>query len=457
MVETFTRLTSLAIERKEAERRIRKLAYYDSLTGLHNRSFFTEKLQRLLNNRDRTRRGAALLYIDLDHFKWVNDSLGHDAGDQLLIEVADRMRKYVSDGDLLSRIGGDEFALLLPNLTAESDAMMTAENLMQEMARPFLLRGHECRVGLSIGVSLFPEHGLTAAELMKHADTAMYQAKSGGRNKANVYQRAWNDAVYDRFVLQTQFHRSLAENQFLLHYQPKIELSGRKTIGAEALIRWKHPELGVVPPGEFISLAEESGYIVTLGEWALREACRQNKVWQNHGFPALRIAVNVSAQQFQQAAFVSKVEGILSETGLAPEFLDIEITESALMNHEERIITTLRRLKRMGVYVSVDDFGTGYSSLNYLKSFEVSALKIDQSFVRDLPTDSKDASITRMIISLAHSLGLEVIGEGVETERQHAFLLENGCEYAQGYLYSRPLTAAEMERQFLRGPNKLNR
>ncbi|MBW5449303.1 EAL domain-containing protein [Cohnella sp. CFH 77786] len=449
-IESFTHLTSLAIERKENERKIRKLAYYDSLTGLYNRSYFTDKFQQFLDNKHPINGRAALLYIDLDQFKWVNDSLGHDAGDQLLVEAAGRMNGCLSENQILSRIGGDEFAMLVQDIATEAEAFQAAGKIKDCFDQPFSIRGHECRIGLSIGVCLYPDHGLTAGELMKHADTAMYQAKSGGRNKVKLYHPSWNDAVYDRFVLRTQFHNALLEKQFFLHYQPRIELCSGEVHSVEALIRWNHPVRGLISPSEFISLAEESGFIVTLGEWVMREACRQNKAWQDRGYPPLRVAVNVSAQQFRQESFVSKVKEILMETDLHPRFLEIEITESALMDHEERIIQTLHRLNEMGVYVAVDDFGTGYSSLNYLKRFEVNALKIDQTFIRDLQSDRKDESITRMIISLASSLGLDVIGEGVETRHQHDFLLQNGCRHAQGYLYSKPLSAKSMEEQLIR-------
>ncbi|WP_373229171.1 EAL domain-containing protein [Cohnella sp.] len=447
MIEAFVHLTSLAIERKESERKIRKLAFYDSLTGLHNRSYFIDQLNGYMKEAELANQRFAVLYTDLDKFKWVNDSLGHDAGDQLLIEVASRMRCCVGDDPLVARLGGDEFTLLLKDVASVEEVLKAAQKMMDCFQAPFSILGHDIRVSLSIGISLYPDHGSTTNELMKHADTAMYQAKSEGRNKMRVYVSSYNDTVYERFVLYTQFHQALAENQFVLHYQPRVEMKTEKMLSAEALIRWDHPTMGFVPPDEFISMAEDSGFIVTLGEWVLREACRQNKAWQDLGLSQIRIAVNVSAQQFQQDTFVSTVNGILSETGLAPEWLEIEITESALMNHEVRMIAKLQLLNQIGVYVSVDDFGTGYSSLSYLNSFEVKALKIDRSFIRDLFNDSKDTSITKMMISLAHNLQMEVVAEGVETERQHEFLLLNGCEHAQGFLYCKPLTANRMEQK----------
>ncbi len=447
MIEAFVRLTSLAIERKEFERKIRKLAFYDPLTGLHNRSYFTEQHNRYLKEAELANQRIALLYVDLDQFKWVNDSLGHDAGDQLLIEVAGRMRCCVGDEPLVARIGGDEFTLLLKDVASVDEALKAAQKMMDCFQASFSILGHDIRVSMSIGISLYPDHGFTANELMKHADTAMYQAKSEGRNKVRVYVSSCDDTVYERFVLYTQFHQALAENQFVLHYQPRIELKTGMMLSAEALIRWDHSARGIIAPNEFISLAEQSGFIVTLGEWVMWEACRQNKAWQDRGVPMVRIAVNVSVQQFQQDSFVATVKGILSETGMAPEWLEIEITESALMNHEAKMITKLQQLNQLGVYVSVDDFGTGYSSLSYLNSFDVKALKIDRSFIRDLFNDSKDTSITKMMISLAHNLQLEVVAEGVETERQHEFLLQNGCEHAQGFLYSKPLSASMMEQK----------
>lgn len=447
MIEALVHLTSLAIERKESERKIRKLAFYDSLTGLHNRSYFNEKFNLCLKEAELANQRMALLYIDLDQFKWVNDSLGHDAGDRLLIEVANRISCSGSEGTIVARIGGDEFTLLLKNVASAEDARKAAYKIMDANQSPISILEHNLRVSMSIGISLYPDHGYSVNELMKHADTAMYQAKSEGRNKVRVYVSSFDDTVYERFVLYTQFDQALAENQFVLHYQPRIELHSGMIRSVEALIRWEHPVRGLIQPNEFITMAEDSGFIVTLGEWVMWEACRQNKAWQDQGLAQIRIAVNVSVQQFQQDTFVSTVNGILSETGLAPEWLEIEITESALMNHEVRMITKLQQLNQMGVYVSVDDFGTGYSSLSYLNRFEVKALKVDRSFIQDLFKDSKDTSITKMLISLAHNLQLEVVAEGVETEVQHEFLLQNGCEHAQGFLYSKPLSASVMEQK----------
>ena len=444
MIEVFVHLISLAIERKDSERRIRKLAFYDSLTGLYNRARFAELFQVSIKEAEQAQQKLALLYIDLDQFKWVNDSLGHDAGDQLLIEVANRMKRCLTEEPIIARNGGDEFTILLRNVLSEEEALNAAKSVMASLQEPVSLLEHEVRITASMGISLYPDHGTTASVLMKQADTAMYQVKSEGRNNVKVYCPSYDDKKYDKFILQTQFHKALAEDQFVLHYQPRIEFKTGTIQSVEALIRWHHPVMGVIPPNDFISLAEESGFIVPLGEWVIRKACSQNKEWQEEGIPPLRIAVNVSAQQFLQDSFVSRLSEILSETGISPELLEVEITESALMNHEEKIITKLQELKKMSVHVSIDDFGTGYSSLNYLKNFEVSALKIDQSFIRDLYADSKNMAITKMIISLAHNLQLEVIAEGVETEHQHEFLLHNGCEHAQGFLYCKPLSAKEI-------------
>jgi diguanylate cyclase (GGDEF)-like protein/PAS domain S-box-containing protein len=444
MIEAFVHLISLAIEKKDSERKIRKLAFYDSLTGLYNRAKFAELFHVFIKEAEQAQQKIALLYIDLDQFKWVNDSLGHAAGDQLLIEVANRMKRCLKEEQILARNGGDEFTILLRNVLSEEEALNAAKSVIASLQEPVSLFEHDVRITASMGISIYPDHGNTANVLMKQADTAMYQAKSKGRNNMKVYCPSYDDKKYDKFILQTQFHKALTENQFVLHYQPRIELKTGMVQSVEALIRWHHPVMGVIPPNDFISLAEESGFILPLGEWVMRKACSQNKEWQEEGIPPLRIAVNVSAQQFLQDSFVSRLSDILSETGIASELLEVEITESALMNHEEKIIAKLQELKQMGVHVSIDDFGTGYSSLNYLKSFEVTALKIDRSFLRDLFEDEKDAAITKMIISLAHNLQLEVIAEGVETEHQHEFLLHNGCEQAQGFLYCKPLSAKEM-------------
>jgi diguanylate cyclase (GGDEF)-like protein/PAS domain S-box-containing protein len=447
MIEAFVHLTNLAIERKESERKILKLAYFDSLTGLFNRSYFTEQFNLYLKEAEPASEKFALLYIDLDQFKWVNDSLGHDAGDKLLAEAANRMMRHIGEEGILARLGGDEFALLVRNIGTDQEVDSIASRVMACFKEPVSILDHDIRIRLSIGISLYPEHGDTAHELLKRADTAMYQAKSAGRNNVKVYQSAYGGSIYNKFVLETQLYKGLAEKQFVLHYQPRIEMKNETIQSVEALIRWNHPDKGIIFPGEFIPFAEESGLIVSLGEWVMLEACRQNKIWQDRGFPAMRIAVNVSAQQFHEDGFVAKVKEILHETGLAPEWLEVEITESALMNHEKFVAAKLEQLGRMGVYVSIDDFGTGYSSLNYLKSFKANALKIDRSFIHDLTNDPKDAAITQLIISVARSLELEVIGEGVETKHQHEFLLRNGCEHAQGFLYGKPVTAAELEKK----------
>jgi diguanylate cyclase (GGDEF)-like protein len=445
MIKTFVHLTSLAIERKESEMKIHRLAFFDSLTGLYNRSQFAEQFHLSLRRADEDQQKLALLFVDLDQFKWVNDTLGHDAGDQLLIEVASRMRCCVGEEHCLARIGGDEFTILLRNVSSEEEAWNAARCVMNDFQEPVFLLGHEVRITASMGISIYPDHGDSVNELMKQADMSMYRAKAEGRNNVKMYSLSSDDKRYEKFVLKTQLHKALAGRQFVLHYQPRIELKTRKILSVEALIRWQRPDAGMIAPGIFIPLAEESGFIVPLGEWVMREACRQNKAWQDQGLPAVRMAVNVSAQQFQQESFIYRVKEILSETGMAPEWLEVEITESALMNHEKSTINKLQQLNQMGIHVSIDDFGTGYSSLNYLKSFEVSALKIDYSFIRDLLEDKKDEAITKMIITLAHNLELEVIGEGVESELQHDFLLQNGCEHAQGFLYSEPVSARVME------------
>ncbi|MBA2939841.1 EAL domain-containing protein [Paenibacillus sp. CGMCC 1.16610] len=447
LIEALTHLISLAIERNDFEEKIYRFAYFDTLTGLYNRSYFNEHVIQTLKEAEQSKQKFALLYIDVDKFKWINDSLGHNMADQLLVQIAERMKLIVTGEEQgLFRIGGDEFMLLARDVATVSDAIDIAEKLINYFKESFFLMDHELRIGLSIGISVYPDHGLTANELISHTDTAMYQAKSRGRNNAKVYHTSYDATFYENFLLHTQLHKALVDNQFILHYQPRIELENGLVQSAEALIRWNHPERGLIMPGDFIPLSEESGFILTLGEWVLKEACRQNKEWQDRGYPKMRIAVNVSAQQFQQQSFISKIKEVLSDTGLAPEYLEIEITESALMNHEEKNIKILHQLNQMGVYVSVDDFGTGYSSLNYLKRFEVKALKIDRSFIHDL-NDIQDVAITRMIISLAQSLRLEVIGEGVENLDQHTFLLNNGCHYAQGFLYNKPLTTFEMENQ----------
>ena len=452
-------------ERKQAEDQIRFLAYFDSLTGLPNRRQFTERLSRSLHTAHRHGRLAALLFLDLDRFKRINDTLGHTAGDHLLQEVSRRLLTCLRKSDcvtrpaedpveaVVARLGGDEFIVLLTEVTRVQDAAKVARRIVEVLSEPFVLQGQEVVVTTSIGITLYPFDGEDADSLLKNADTAMYHAKDQGRNNYQFYNESMNATAFERLVLEANLRRALEREEFVLHFQPQVKLVDGEVFGAEALIRWRHPEMGLVPPGKFIPLAEETGLIVPIGEWALRTACEQMMAWQAAGLPPVRIAVNVSSPQFADPGFVAMVAEILGNTKLPPEQLDLELTESILMGDVEASTVCLQRLKELGVWLSVDDFGTGYSSLSYLRRFSLDTLKVDRSFLLDVPEDPDHVAITRAIIALARSLNLGVIAEGVESPEQVRFLLAQGCAEAQGFLYSRPVAADEfrdlLERRFL--------
>ncbi|MBB3114787.1 diguanylate cyclase (GGDEF)-like protein/PAS domain S-box-containing protein [Paenibacillus phyllosphaerae] len=443
LIEGFLQLAALAIEQTHSEQEIQTLAFFDPLTGLGNRRHLMNELNRNIELYGREGGGFGLLYIDLDQFKFVNDSLGHDAGDEILIQIGKRLKRLGTEL-VLARLGGDEFALLMPGIENEQQCYRMARNVMNIINEPFSISGHEFRLTGSIGISQFPEHGMDANLLLKHADNAMYQAKAAGRNRYFGFDAKLDSKAYQRFVLMSELDRALAGQEFLLFYQPRVELESTSVKGVEALIRWRHPQHGFIPPGEFIPLAEETGFIATLGEWVLWEACRQAKEWAEEESLFLRVAVNVAAQQFWDPGFVSMVRRTLQETGLEAQWLELEITESALMSDQERMVNVLSELRELGVYVSIDDFGTGYSSLSYLKRFKVNTLKIDRSFIQDLPDDLEDAAITTTIITLARSLGLQVTAEGAERSEQVEFLRMQGCDSIQGYYYGKPMPPDEL-------------
>jgi diguanylate cyclase (GGDEF)-like protein len=453
IIRTFVNLTAVAIEQKKAEGEILKLTNYDLLTGLFNRWCFIDKSNQKIIEAHTNNLKLALLFLDLERFKWINNSLGHDYGDSVLIEVANRLLPFIEKGVLISRFSGDEFVLLITNMDCKQNMNIIIQDILFSLKESLYLDHHEIQINPCIGVSLFPDHGKTINELLMKADSARYQSKFEGSNKCKVYEPSFDKGKELKLFLE--MNKALSENQFTLWYQPIIDLKHRHFRSLEALIRWNHPQKGVIYPNEFISLFEESGFIVNLGEWVILEACRQNKAWQDEGLPPLRVAVNVSTKQIQDDRFVDKVQSILSNTGLAAEWLEIEITESAMID-EKKMISVLQKLKLMGVYISIDDFGTRYSSLNYLKNFPVHALKVDQSFINHIPASHNNTLITRMIIDLAHSLHLEIIAEGVETENQEQFLIQNGCEFAQGYLYYHPLSGEEIKKILHNGCSLLN-
>lgn len=430
-------------ERKRAEDQIKSLAYHDALTGLPNRLLFTDRLSLAVSQAARHNQHLAVLFLDIDRFKVINDSLGHTLGDRLLQAVAERLQGCVREADTVARLGGDEFTLLLPGVNLPTDVARVAEKILQALKQPFRIEGRELYCTVSMGISLFPEDGEDAETLVKNADTAMYRAKEQGRDNYQLYTPAMNASAVERLHLESGLRRALARNELEIHYQPVLDLSSGRVHGVEALLRWRHPEKGLLGPSEFISLAEVTGLAVPMSSWILRTACAQAREWQATAHPNLSVSVNLSARQFQEPNLVETVKSALVETGLPPRCLDLEITETNAMQNAEATISTLRELKALGVRVSIDDFGIGYSSLSYLKRLPIDTLKIDQSFVRDITTDPDDAAIATAVIALAHTLKLRVVAEGVETEEQLAFLTARSCDRMQGYLFSHPLPPEE--------------
>jgi diguanylate cyclase len=428
---------------KAAEQRIRELADYDVLTGLPNRRLLRERFIQLLAAAEREESEIAVIFLDLDHFKRVNDSLGHSVGDELLCEVARRLDSVVRRIDTLARLGGDEFIFAMPGFHTAAAAEV-ARRLLEVFARPFEVAGHELTVTPSLGISVYPSDGKDLETLLRNADTAMYRAKEVGRNAFQFYSSEMNTTTLDRLLMESNLRRALAQKEFVLHYQPLVNLETGLIIGVEALIRWLHPELGVIMPDRFIHVAEETGLINPIGDWVLCEACRQAQAWCDAGLPPIAMAVNVAPVQFRQAGFVEVVAGALATSGLEANRLELELTERTVMHDADINLGTLSALHRMGVELSLDDFGTGYSSLAYLKRFPVGKLKIDRSFVADLETDPDDWAIASTIVSMGRSLRMTVLAEGVEKPEQLALLRKMGCDMAQGYHFSRPTSAAGM-------------
>ncbi len=441
-----THIAGIAIERKLAEDRIHFMANHDALTGLPNRILLNDRLSQALLYAKRYDRWATVAFVDLDNFKCINDSLGHSAGDELLKVVAGRMVACVKATDTVVRVGGDEFVILLFDQPKNAENVAAIlQRIRTSVAEPVHLDGHTFRVTSSFGVANYPDDGKDADTLLANADAAMYRAKEVGRDNFQFYTPSLNAKVREKFALQEELRNALPRHEFVLHYQPQVELRTGRVFAVEALIRWNHPTLGLIPPIKFIPLAEETGLIVPIGDWVLRESCRQNKAWQDAGLPAMSVCVNVSARQFKDARLISTVSAALSSSGLAPKHLELELTESLIMQDIDEAIKTMKALQELGVQLSIDDFGIGYSSLSALKSFPVSRLKINKSFIDDLTSNADDRAVASAVISLAQKLNLRVIAEGVETDDQMAFLRENNCDEMQGYHFSRPVEPRQVE------------
>lgn len=430
-------------EQKQAYTKIHYLANYDALTGLPNRALFQNRLQQAIAQAKRSERLLAVFFLDLDRFKVVNEALGHQTGDRLLKAATKRLAACITADDVIARLGGDEFALIQTQVAHVNDATALAQQLIDAFSRPFLLDGQEIHTSISIGITIYPFDDSDPDHLLKNADMAMYRAKREGRSQYHFYTADMNTQTQTRMTLEKDLRRALARREFLLNYQPQVDLGSGRIMGMEALLRWQKPGRGMVSPAEFIPVAEDSGLILPIGEWVLREACAQNKIWQDAGLPPLRVTINISARQFgpNGGSVVDTVDQVLRETGLAPAYLELELTESLIMANPEHAAVVLHQLKEMGVGLAIDDFGTGYSSLSYLKRFPIDKLKIDRSFVRDITVDPSDAAIVNAVISLGHGLNLKVIAEGVETADQLAYLQQQACDGIQGYYFSRPLPA----------------
>jgi diguanylate cyclase (GGDEF)-like protein/PAS domain S-box-containing protein len=446
LVDVATRIAGIAIERKQAEDRIHFMANHDALTGLPNRVLLNDRLSQAVLYAQRYDRWVTVLFVDLDNFKFINDSLGHNAGDELLKTIAGRMVNCVRATDTVVRLGGDEFVIVLFDQPKNADVISeTVQKIQAMIAEPVRLEGHDLRVSSSLGVATYPDDGIDVDTLLANADAAMYRAKELGRDNFQFYTPELNTKVHEKFLLQEELRNALARSEFVLHYQPQVDLRSGRVFAVEALIRWNHPKLGMVPPIKFIPMAEETGLIVPIGDWVLHEACRQNKAWQDAGLAPMVVSVNVSARQFKEMNLINRVVSALKDSGLEARYLELELTESLIMQDVELAVATMKDLQGVGVQLSIDDFGTGYSSLSALKTFPVTRLKIDKSFVDGLLADESDRAVAGAVISLGQKLNMRVIAEGVETDAQAAFLRNINCDEMQGYLFSKPLPAQGIE------------
>jgi diguanylate cyclase (GGDEF)-like protein len=454
--QLLERSVRYAIKHKRAEERILQMAYYDNLTKLPNRALFQDRFKQTLAHAERYKKEAALLFMDLDNFKRINDTFEHRFGDLLLKGVAERLTNYVRMADTVARreltpcsvarLGGDEFTVLLTEIHSMQDAASVAHRILDILSQPFHIDGHEIFVTASIGIALYPLDGKDIDPLLKNADTAMYHAKNQGKNNFQFYKRAMNACAFENLTMENCLRRAMEREEFLLHYQPRMDLRTGKIVGAEALIRWNHPAKGLIYPAEFIPIAEETGIILPLGEWVLKNASEQIKDWQRSGIAKTRIIVsaNLSGRQFRQENLLEVVSKVIDSSGIDPQYLELEITENIIMESIEKTSTTLKKLKKMGIHISIDDFGTGYSSFSYLRYFPLDIIKIDRSFIKDITKNDEVLTIVKAIIAMAHTLKLRVVAEGVETNEQMRLLIEQGCDEMQGYLLSAPLSAEEV-------------
>ncbi|HEY9050612.1 MAG TPA: EAL domain-containing protein [Gammaproteobacteria bacterium] len=437
------------LKASDAERKIRHLAYHDSLTGLPNRLLFNDRIEQAISRATRNKTRFALLFIDIDHFKVINDSMGHEAGDNLLTSLTLRIQQSLRRTDTVARLGGDEFAIILENIHLPEDIILVTKNLLEDLGKPIQIIERDVYVGASIGIAVFPDDGEDFGTLLKHADTAMYRAKETGRNTFQFYASEMSAAATRRMELENSLRNAIDREQLVVFYQPKYDLKNRQVLGMEALVRWNHPEKGLIPPDEFIPLAEETGLIVRLGEWVIKKACNQLKEWQQAGYAINNLSINVSPRQFHEQDLAALFRNVLTETGLDSQHIEIELTESTLAQNQNNAQEVLHQLHAMGLVIALDDFGTGYASLSYLKQFPIHTVKIDRSFVWGIPSDKQNMAIVRAITGLAAEMCLSVIAEGVETEEQIEFLKDVGCMQGQGYYWSKPVSAEEFERDIL--------
>jgi diguanylate cyclase (GGDEF)-like protein/PAS domain S-box-containing protein len=432
-------------ETKRFQGELMHMAHHDALTGLPNRTLFFDRLRQALYKKERSGKMLAVVYLDLDQFKFINDTLGHHTGDLLLKDVANRLQGVIRKADTVSRLGGDEFTIIIDDIATHADLVLVAGKILHVFATPFSLEKHEIFVTASIGVTIYPNDGDTAEKLMKNADTAMYHAKERGRNNYQFFSEEMNIRVSERLLMETGLRNALTRNEFLLHYQPRVNTASGRIVGVEALIRWQHPERGIISPDAFIPLAEETGLIVPIGEWVLRTACSQTRAWRDAGLKSMKVSVNISFRQFTHDNLPATIRGILQETGLEPSCLELEITESLIMIDPERAIILLNELKEMGISIAIDDFGTGYSSLSHLKRLPADILKVDKSFIRGICENKSDETLIATIINMGHNLGLSLVAEGVESEDQLLFLQNSNCQEVQGYYFSKPLSAESLQ------------